>query len=216
MQKIYLLIFFSFLNLIHSINGMENVSANMKYYPVSNISLLESPPLSPNHSRSLSPQELAEHVPVAVNTPLPESPRSLPIPICSSSLQELAWHILVVDDDVLIRKATSKILARFGFTTDLVTGGQEAVTAVQEKKYDCVFTDIEMVPMDGFTEIGIIRKRMGSTSPIIIAVTSCDSEDLMEKCVECGADALIKKPISAAKITSTIKRILEYRRFTGE
>jgi hypothetical protein len=88
-------------------------------------------------------------------TPLP-SPSSLPPPpsssFSSSSQQKLrarratfvpnGWavppRVLLVDDDAVIRKLSSKFLKIFGCTTDVAVDGIGAVTKMNLEKYDLV------------------------------------------------------------------------------
>ena len=86
-------------------------------------------------------------------TPLP-SPSSVPLPSSpsSSSQQKLrvrratfvpgGWavppRVLLVDDDAVIRKLSSKFLKIFGCTTDVAVDGIGAVTKMNLEKYDLV------------------------------------------------------------------------------
>ena len=154
---------------------------------------------------------LQSSVNAAVNVQLPDSPLSSPRMQHTTPTQKFNGHVLVVDDDMLMRTALNRILNNLGFTTDLVSGGHEAVAAVKENqnKYSIVFTDIEMAPMDGYAEIRAIRQDMGNANLIIFAVTSCSSEDLREKCTECGANAIIKKPVTAKTVCKAIDEIIK-------
>lgn len=155
---------------------------------------------------------LQSGVNAAASTQLPESPLCSPILSRTPPLTyKFKGHVLVVDDDKMMRTALSRILNSLGFTTDLASGGHEAIAAVKENqdKYSFVFTDIEMDPMDGYTEIRTIRQEIGNATLIIFAVTSCSSKDLKEKCTGCGANAIIMKPVTARTVCNAIDEIMK-------
>ena len=101
-----------------------------------------------------SPSVSTPTISSTTSTPLPSS-SSLPVPPSSSpssSQQKLrvrratfvpgGWavppRVLLVDDDAVIRKLSSKFLKIFGCTTDVAVDGIGAVTKMNLEKYDLV------------------------------------------------------------------------------
>ncbi|GAB5367087.1 hypothetical protein AAMO2058_001199600 [Amorphochlora amoebiformis] len=67
------------------------------------------------------------------------------------------FHVLLVDDSPLILKLMSKSLSKMGCVVDTAVNGMEGLKRIQssmvagdKKKYDLVFSDIDMPVMDGF------------------------------------------------------------------
>ncbi len=60
-------------------------------------------------------------------------------------------HVLVVDDDRLIREMTKDALSEEGFVVDVAASGADALEAIHlHGPYAVVITDLSMPEMDGF------------------------------------------------------------------
>ena len=77
-----------------------------------------------------------------------------------------AENILIVDDEEIIGIALERELSEKGYHIDYVLSGEEALKAVQNKKYDIVFIDKKMPGMDGIETCREIKK----LSPLSIAI----------------------------------------------
>ena len=58
-------------------------------------------------------------------------------------------HILIVDDEELIRSTLKEILENEGYKTSEAGNGEEAVNLLKTGTYDCVLLDIKMPKVDG-------------------------------------------------------------------
>jgi PleD family two-component response regulator len=67
--------------------------------------------------------------------------------------------ILLVDDDVTTRKVYREFLEEAGFTIIEAGNGSEALTEVNIRRPDLVFTGIDMPEMDGFTLVESLKER---------------------------------------------------------
>ncbi|MBW1861425.1 MAG: response regulator [Deltaproteobacteria bacterium] len=63
--------------------------------------------------------------------------------------------ILVVDDEVGIRKLLFDALSSEGFTVTLAKDGQDSLDQMQNRRFDLLITDINMPRLDG---IGLLKK----------------------------------------------------------
>ena len=66
-----------------------------------------------------------------------------------SSGWAVAPKVLLVEDDPVCRKLSSKFLQVFGCQIDVAEDGVSAVNKVNMEKYDLVFMDIMMPHLDG-------------------------------------------------------------------
>ena len=68
-------------------------------------------------------------------------------------------HILLVEDNLVNQKVTTKMLHTLGHTVDIVGNGLEALKAIKQTSYALIFMDCQMPEMDGFEATRMIRKR---------------------------------------------------------
>ncbi len=122
--------------------------------------------------------------------------------------QNLPLKILLVEDNVVNQKVAIKVLARMGYSADVVDNGLKAIATLQSSLYDLVFMDIQMPEMDGITATKEIRKLSQSlNSPYIIAMTANAMIGDREICLNAGMNDYISKPISIDKIGNALLAI---------
>lgn len=106
----------------------------------------------------------------------------------------LSVRVLVVDDDALVRRAISKVLAREGFDVTQADDAQPALAAAALCQPDIVVVDFNM-PTCGLTVVDELKARWGDM--VFVAVlTGDDNDDMREECLAAGADAVLIKPIA--------------------
>ena len=67
--------------------------------------------------------------------------------------------VLIVEDNVINQKITSKYLVKFGLHADIAVNGVEGVKAWEKNTHDLIFMDLQMPEMDGFEATHEIRLR---------------------------------------------------------
>jgi two-component system sensor histidine kinase/response regulator len=119
----------------------------------------------------------------------------------------LPLDILVAEDNIVNQKVSMGILLQFGYQTDLVVNGKEAVEAVERQKYDLLFMDLQMPDMDGLEATRLICSRMSpSERPYIVAMTANAMKEDRELCLSAGMDDYLSKPIRPDEIKAAIER----------
>jgi DNA-binding response OmpR family regulator len=113
--------------------------------------------------------------------------------------------ILIVDDDLAIRKFVKANLEARDFDVLTASDGQEALKIIEEEMPDLVLLDIMMPKMDGFEVCRRVRE--WSNVPIII-LSAKDSENDKVKCFEYGADDYLTKPFALRELLYRIKAVL--------
>lgn len=115
-------------------------------------------------------------------------------------------HILVVDDDLRLRKLLQRYLQENGF---LVTGAKDAETArmfLQYYNFDLLIVDV-MMPNE--TGIEFLQKlRADSDVPAIVLTAMGETEDRIVG-LEAGADDYLPKPFEPKELILRIKNILK-------
>jgi len=115
--------------------------------------------------------------------------------------------ILVVDDDMDIRRLECFNLEANGYRTVSAENGKEALRQLASETIDAIILDIMMPVMDGLETIKEIRYGLHSNVPIIIASAKGDEGDIV-MALELGADDYLTKPFSMKVMLSKVKAVL--------
>ena len=112
-------------------------------------------------------------------------------------------NILIVDDNKINIKLTSRMLSQFNCNITFATSGNECLNLVKENKYDLIFLDHMMPEMDGITTMKLLINS-GYSIPPVIALTANSYEGLKEKYIECGFSDYLSKPVNFKELNKII------------
>ena len=114
--------------------------------------------------------------------------------------------VLVVDDEVRIRKLVRDFLVRQEYEVLEAGDGEEALELFyQEKGIALVILDVMMPKVNGYQVCREIRER--SATPIIMLTAKAEEADELNG-FECGADEYIAKPFSPKILVARVEAIL--------
>ena len=116
--------------------------------------------------------------------------------------------ILVVDDEMSIRRALHSTLNKLGFKTVEAARGEEALSLVRTNPFDAVLLDINMPGMNGIDTCRSMR-RLFPRIPILM-LTVRDSEDDKVEALDAGADDYITKPFQLRELTARIRAAMRW------
>lgn len=120
--------------------------------------------------------------------------------------------VLVVDDEVRIRKLVRDFLVRQEYEVLEAGDGEEALELFyQEKGIALVILDVMMPKMNGYQVCLEIREH--SNIPVIMLTAKAEENDELNG-FECGADEYISKPFSPKILVARVEAIL--RRTTAK
>lgn len=105
-----------------------------------------------------------------------------------------ASNILVVDDEILSRRAITYALEKAGLKSVSVEDPNVALTLAGEHKYELIFLDVQMPGMDGFELCTRMRATAENRNTPIIFVTSLTDFKSRAKSTLSGGTDLIAKP----------------------
>jgi two-component system KDP operon response regulator KdpE len=118
--------------------------------------------------------------------------------------------ILVVDDELSIRRALHTTLENLGFRTVEAARGEEALSLVRTTTFDVVLLDINMPGITGVDTCRTMR-RMFPRIPILM-LTVRDSEDDKVEALDAGADDYITKPFQLRELTARMRAAMRWSR----
>ncbi len=120
-------------------------------------------------------------------------------------------HILIADDDLLVRSAIEKILTLFKHQVTSVSSGRELLEQVSEK-FDVIILDINMPGLDGFQTLEELNK-LDLDIPVLF-LTGAGSMDYAVRAINLGAYDFLTKPIEDIEIFHVrVKRAVEKRHY---
>jgi two-component system KDP operon response regulator KdpE len=117
-------------------------------------------------------------------------------------------RVLIVDDEIAIRRALHNTLHGMGFEVDDAASGEAAMDRVRDAGYDVVLMDINMPGIGGIRACREIRKSLPHLG--ILMLTVRDREEDKVTALDAGADDYITKPFNirelAARIRAAVRR----------
>jgi PAS domain S-box-containing protein len=124
----------------------------------------------------------------------------------------LPLKILVVEDNSVNQLLMLRILEKMGYVGDTAGNGREALEALERRRYDIVFMDVEMPEMNGIEATKtIVNTWPEQERPFIIGTTAYALESDARECLEAGMDAYLSKPIKIEELQKMVKQWGETR-----
>jgi len=122
--------------------------------------------------------------------------------------------ILIIDDEVMVRRTLQRCLADMGHETFLAESLKEGLT-LASRNVDVIFLDLGLP--DGEGQKAIDSLRASSSKPEVIVITGRGDNYGAEEVLRRGAWDYIRKPASPMVVRSALAGALEYRaRHKGE
>src|SRR3989338_2944434 len=116
-------------------------------------------------------------------------------------------NILVVDDEVQLRELIAKVLGANGYEVTTAPRVDQAISAMEQKAFDLILTDINMPGESGISLVKKIRQSQNKT-PIVVYSGSVTTE--MEKELrEMGANEVLRKDVGVQVLAEQIGKIVK-------
>ena len=115
-------------------------------------------------------------------------------------------HILVCDDEELIRNVIKEYLTLDSYVVDEASDGKEAVEKAKATNYDLIIMDIMMPHMDGYLACKEIKK-IKNVPFIMLSARSEEYDKLIG--FDLGIDDYVTKPFSPKELVARVKAILK-------
>jgi len=122
----------------------------------------------------------------------------------SSTPDLVGKHILVVDDEQIIRQTISDVLQNSGCIVDLAQDGREANSLIGQNRYDLVISDIKLPHASGYE---IFAAAHAVNIPVILMTGfGYDPNHSIVRANRDGLSAVLYKPFKADQLLSTIQK----------
>ena len=117
-------------------------------------------------------------------------------------------NILVVDDELQVRRVICKFLHRKGFSTICARHGKDAIEKLK-KKPALIILDVIMPVMDGFAFLQSLRGNSKYSRIPVIMLTVKSSRHDVARGLSMEADFYLPKPFKLDNLLSFINLIVE-------
>ncbi len=114
-------------------------------------------------------------------------------------------HLLLVDDEPMVREVLSRYLEQQGHEVTSVGDGAAALAAIAERDFDLVVLDLMLPIVDGLSVLRELR-HAGST-PVIVLSARGDEDDRIRG-LHLGADDYVAKPFSPREVVARVSSVL--------
>jgi two-component system KDP operon response regulator KdpE len=114
-------------------------------------------------------------------------------------------RVLVVDDELALRRALAINLRARGYNVTLAADGASALSAAAEHPPDAIVLDLGLPDMDGTTVIEGLR---GWTSAPIIVLSARTGEPQKVLALDAGADDYVTKPFGMDELLARLRAAL--------
>ena len=122
-------------------------------------------------------------------------------------------HILLAEDNELNWEVAKELFSILEIKLDWAENGEICVAEFEKSPvgyYDAIIMDVRMPVMDGYEASQAIRRleRDDSDIPIIAMTADAFSEDI-QRCLECGMNDHLAKPIDLEIVARKLKKYLK-------
>ncbi|HVR62578.1 MAG TPA: sigma-54 dependent transcriptional regulator [Polyangia bacterium] len=115
----------------------------------------------------------------------------------------MSTHVLIVDDEPLIRQSLRGVLLQEGFDVGVAETGDEALRRFQDDRPDVVLLDLVLGQTDGLTLLR--RWRQESPDTKIILISAHGSIESAVMAMKLGGYDFIKKPFELDEIVAAVR-----------
>ena len=127
----------------------------------------------------------------------------------SRELEARPARILLAEDNLVNQQVVLASLGSLGYAADSVVNGADAIEALRRTDYDLVLMDCEMPEVDGYEATRRIRDPgTGALNPRvpIVAVTANAISGDRERCLRCGMDDYLSKPMELEELALVLAK----------
>ena len=114
-------------------------------------------------------------------------------------------HILMIDDDDLMRRSVAFNLEQAGYRTSNAASAEDALALIRRDVPDLILLDIGLPGMDGLDALRHFREQI-QTPVIFVTARRRELDEILG--LELGADDYITKPFEMSVLLAHIKAVL--------
>jgi two-component system OmpR family response regulator/two-component system response regulator TctD len=117
-------------------------------------------------------------------------------------------HVVLVEDDPLLRDSLASYLELIGFSVNAVGDGISLYGQLALKRFDVAVVDLGLPDQAGEVLVDYLRR---NTASAIIVITARDTLDTRVECYRVGADLFLGKPVDGRELAAAISSLAARR-----
>jgi len=131
-----------------------------------------------------------------------------------TSEQRNRGNILIADDEDGVRESLADVLREEGYTVKAVATGDDAISAVGERDYDIIISDLRMPGADGLE----VLRRARETSPqtLVLIMTAHATVETAVEALRRGAQDYLLKPVLFEELLHKVENLIEFKQLAWE
>ncbi|HET8551926.1 MAG TPA: response regulator [Gammaproteobacteria bacterium] len=127
----------------------------------------------------------------------------------SSTARTARNRVLLVEDGEAARAVAVRRLSTLGLAVDTAPNGQHALKAAARIPYGAILLDLQLPDISGVEVLRRLRELGGDAEALpIVIMTAGTSDAERARCRKLGADEILIKPVSTARLRETLGRWL--------
>jgi len=125
-------------------------------------------------------------------------------------------RLLVADDNKVNRLLLQRSLQLQGHHVSLAENGRIALEMLRKEPFDLLLLDIAMPEMDGFQVLEVLTRDLRLRDLPVIVTSAVEGMDSVVRCIECGAEDYLHKPVNPVLLKARIGASLEKKRLRDQ
>jgi FixJ family two-component response regulator len=118
-------------------------------------------------------------------------------------------HIVVVDDDALVREGLCDCMESEGYSVDGFASAEEFLASNSDQDADCLIVEIACLVLDiqlpGENGLELQRRLRNAPSPPIVFVTANATDANRETALKLGAKGFLSKPVRCQDLLKAVR-----------
>lgn len=133
-----------------------------------------------------------------------QAPRGTVREILRTVVKNLPLHVLVVDDELLIRWSVTETLADLGLDVEQADCAASALRAITTTTlpFDVLVFDLRLPDMQDLSLLATVRQLL-PTTPVVL-MTAFGSPELLAKAHGLGVSAILNKPFELSELSRVV------------
>lgn len=119
-----------------------------------------------------------------------------------------AKKILVIDDDIDIRRILVVFLQSVGYEVETAPGAAEGIDLAIKNNPDLIILDVLMPTMNGWEVLSQLRNLTATAKTPVLMLTAEDQMKSVETAFSLGANSFLAKPIHATRLHKKVAELL--------